>query len=168
MPLCHVCRQAHRAGIEDSSGSTSVRTVLAHAEEARANLLDVRGGPVLPEVGFVVVSHFRLQGLAPKAALKVLAEHLRADGNKRKWGADARVAAVLGSCPRTLGSMRSGLRNYLGYCEVALGSREAGFPPTIDVFLGWSHTHRCVGTFSNLCGPCLQCVPCRRLRVPID
>ena len=48
--------------------------------------------------------------------------------------------------------MRSGLRNYLGFCEVALGSREAGFPPTIDVFLGWSHTPRCVGTFSNYVG----------------
>ena len=36
--------QVHRAGTDDSSGSTSVKTVLAHAEETRTNLLDV---PVL-------------------------------------------------------------------------------------------------------------------------
>jgi hypothetical protein len=93
-----------------------------------------------------------LQGLAPKAALKMLADHLKDDCNKRKWTEGARAAAVLGSCPRTMMSVKSGVRNYMGYCEVALGSREAGFPPTIDVLLGWSHTHRCVGTFSNYLG----------------
>ena len=57
-PLGHVCRQVHRAGTEDSSGSTSVKTVLVHAEEGRTSPLDVRGVAVFPCVGFVVVSHF--------------------------------------------------------------------------------------------------------------
>ena len=93
-----------------------------------------------------------MKGLAPKAALGILAERLRNDENKRKWSQEARAMAVLGSCPHTLQSVQSGWNNYLNYCEVALGSREAGLPPTVDLFLGWSHTHRCVGTFSNYVG----------------
>ena len=91
-------------------------------------------------------------GLTPNAALKILAERLRVGSNKRKWVAEARVTAVLGSCPHTLQSLQSGVNNYLSYCEIALGSREAGPPPTIDTFLGWSHTHRCAGTYSNYVG----------------
>ena len=90
--------------------------------------------------------------MAPNAALKILAVRLQDGTNKRKWNAEARVAAVLGSCPHTLRSLKSGLNNYLNYCEVALGSREAGLPPTVDTLLGWSHTHRCAGTFSNYVG----------------
>ena len=95
---------------------------------------------------------FHVQGLAPRAALGILAERLRDGENKRKWSAEARAMAVLGSCPHTLQSLQSGWNNYLNYCEIALGSREAGLPPTVDLFLGWSHTHRCVGTFSNYVG----------------
>ena len=122
------------------------------ATSSGTSLLDVQGlsSPMFPlQFQCFIVWYL---GVAPNAALKILAERLRVGNNKRKWVAEARVTAVLGSCPHTLQSLQSGVNNYLSYCEIALGSREAGLPPTVDTLLGWSHTHRCAGTFSNYVG----------------
>ena len=114
-------------------------------------MLDVKGAPRMTELTCTFVR--MCPGLAPSAALKLLEQQMQLVGtNKRKWLAEARVSAVLGSCPHTLRSLKSGLNNYFKYCEIVLGSRGAGLPPTLDLILGWSHTHRCVGTFSNYVG----------------
>ena len=62
------------------------------------------------------------------------------------------VAAILGSCPRTIESFRSGIRNWCKFADLALGGASHAFPPTVDAILLWSHTFRCVGTFSNYVG----------------
>ena len=61
-------------------------------------MLDVKGEPrmIVFACTFIYVS----PGLAPAAALKLLEQQMQLVGtNKRKWLAEARVAAVLGSCP---------------------------------------------------------------------
>ena len=54
-------------------------------------------------------------GLGPRAALQHagLAEMCEAD--KKQWLEDARVAAILGACPRSLPSVRSGILCYMGF-----------------------------------------------------
>lgn len=45
-----------------------------------------------------------------------------------------------------------GLRNWCDFAKVFFGNADAGFPPTVDAIVCWSHTFRCVGTFSNYLG----------------
>ena len=45
-----------------------------------------------------------------------------------------------------------GLRNWCEFSEIFYGSSDRGFPPTSEGLLCWSHTFRCVGTFSNYLG----------------
>ena len=61
------------------------------------------------------------------------------------WRKRARVAAVLGSGPRSLASMKSG-RHWIEYIRTVYPCGEADaavFPPLLDDILGWSHTFRC-------------------------
>ena len=86
-----------------------------------------------------------VSGLGPTAALEKLKESLPSDPAARaSWMSESKVAAILGSCPRSRESFRSGLRNYIRFAEIALGGGEHGFPPTIDALLLWSHSFRCV------------------------
>ena len=81
----------------------------------------------------------------------------------------ARVAAVMGSCPLTRASFKSGRSQSIWVCPVAAfacvgirswgayavavhGSAELGWPPQMSDIIGWSHTFRCVGTFTNYVG----------------
>ena len=45
-----------------------------------------------------------------------------------------------------------GLRHWCEFASAIYGSAERAFPPTIDAIVGWSHTFRCLGTFSNYLG----------------
>ena len=89
----------------------------------------------------------------PRMAIKHLgADFPRSVSGRREWLARARIAAVLGSCPLSMESFRSGLRCYMRFSEKAFGCVSDGFPPTIDGILAWSSFFRCVGTFSNYVG----------------
>lgn len=92
-----------------------------------------------------------MSSLGPRMAIKN-AEFPKSASARREWLASARIAAVLGSCPRSLDSFRSGLRCYMKFAEKSLGSVSAGFPPTVDGILAWSNFFKCVGTFSNYVG----------------
>ncbi len=92
-------------------------------------------------------------GLGPAAALASLKERLpQAIDDRLRWRKEAKIAAILGSCPRARDSFRSGLRNWISFSEIALGSSQNGFPPPLDALLEWSHNFRCVGTYSNYLG----------------
>ena len=65
---------------------------------------------------------------------------------KEAWRQEARVAAILGSCPRTLKSTRSGLNHWIKFIELTYGAdKVAGkiLPPALGDVLAWSHTLRC-------------------------
>ena len=59
---------------------------------------------------------------------------------------DARVAAILGSCPRSRAELQSSVRAYAAFA-IKVGRIE--LPPSIDVLLAWSNLFRSSGTFRN-------------------
>ena len=117
-----------------------VRSEARHSQELAQ--LHTRPGTVLA-----------IKGKKLLAALDMLAERLDECPSKRaKWRDEARVAAVLGSCPRSTESHSSGVRHWLRYIKVVYGAAEQekrAFPPHVQDILGWSNTFQCVGTFAN-------------------
>ena len=92
-------------------------------------------------------------GLTPNDALKHLRNTIPKDEPGRLlWHRQARIAAIVGSCPKTRGSMKSGIKNWIEFAEVTLGGKHRAFPPALEDVLVWSNTFRCVGTFSNYLG----------------
>ena len=84
---------------------------------------------------------------------------------------EARLAAIMGSCPRTHKSFRSGrspnsrqcavhygltlcegLRNWIEFVEAAYGDDKHAFPPPLEGVIAWSLSFRCAGTFCNYLG----------------
>ena len=90
-----------------------------------------------------------IAGDGPSAALKKLKWGANQQVAREAWVRDARMAAILGSCPRSHKSALSGLRCYMKFCEkvLHLGGRE--FPPSVESLLAWSALFRCSRTFSN-------------------
>jgi len=87
------------------------------------------------------------------------------ESGRRVWFAHARMAAVLGSCPKSLDSFRSGLRCYMNFAVKSFGCVSDGFPPSVEGILAWSNFFRCVGTFTNYvahvrCACCALSVQC--------
>ncbi len=99
----------------------------------------------------------------PLEALELLRNNLPDDPARlAEWRQTARVAAVLGSCPRSLQSFKSGqcpnmhgrapgflqragLRHWIMYIEVVYGKEnadKAAFPPSLEDVLGWSNVFR--------------------------
>jgi hypothetical protein len=94
-----------------------------------------------------------ITGLGPVAAMEYVAKSMPSDRlEKSQWVAKAKVAAILGSCPHSRASFRSGVCCYIQFAERLLGGGHHGFPPTVDGLLLWSHNFRCVGTYSNYVG----------------
>ena len=111
-----------------------------------------------------------VEGAKPREALQRLREVVPQDSKSREeWRIKARVASVMGSCPRTHASFRSGdifiadacmclsclrvfglgLRHWIEYITIVHGNVARGFPPELCDVLGWANTFRCLGTFSN-------------------
>ena len=88
-----------------------------------------------------------ISGAKPLAALALLKAQLPTDAaGLREWRGKARVAAVMGSCPKSLGSFKSGLRHWTEYIVITHGSLAAervAFPPRLEDVLAWSNTFRC-------------------------
>lgn len=64
---------------------------------------------------------------------------------KAKWRHQARVAAVLGSCPRSLGSVKSGFRHWVDYICITYSDEESVhrvLPPKLADVAAWSNTFR--------------------------
>ncbi len=103
-----------------------------------------------------------VRGAKPWEALCRLRDTLPANSVDRKaWASRARIAAIMGSCPKSLDSFKSGahlrqgattlmvqecvvtgLRHWIGFAKIFYGSGEGGFPPTMDGLICWSHTFR--------------------------
>ena len=87
-----------------------------------------------------------IKNARPMQALELLDRNLPDDQELRKeWSAYARVAAVMGSCPRSLASFKSGVRHWLRYIEVVHGRATVdwmAFPPSLTDVLAWSNTFR--------------------------
>ena len=77
------------------------------------------------------------------------------DEGKAQWRHEARVAAVLGSCPRSVASLKSGFRNWVKYICYTYPEEESCqrvLPPLLSDVVAWSCTFRCFATYSNYLG----------------
>lgn len=85
--------------------------------------------------------------------------HLKEQGTDvALWTMIERNRAILGSCPRSLESVKSGIRCWRDFAVGVLRCRETQiFPPTLDGLLAWSSTFRCVW-------PGWQTLHCERAR----
>lgn len=94
-----------------------------------------------------------IEGKKPLTALNILHKELGGSPTKQaRWRDEARVAAVMGSCPRSKDSHASGVKHWIRYIGIVYGQREQerhAFPPKLHDVLGWSNTFQCVGTFGN-------------------
>ena len=100
----------------------------------------------------VTTSNEGLKAAGPRAELKKLSK-LNVSQTK-DWMEAARLEAVLGSCRRSLPSVRSGLRLYIAFVATLVGS-EAGvslFPPRLEWLQAWSGLFRSERTFGNYLG----------------
>ena len=90
-----------------------------------------------------------IKGIKPLKALAMLREDLRGDASRQEaWLADARVAAIMGSCPRSKDCFRSGLKHWLGFIEIIRGAENMerhAFPPLLSDVLAWSNVFACLG-----------------------
>ena len=112
-----------------------------------------------------------INGLTPRESLAKLGQVVPSgDIERRLWIKNAKVAAIIGSCPKTRQSFRSGdafvscspcschdscmtgISNWIKFVEHLAGDRDLAFPPCLDHVIVWSHTFRCVGTFANYLG----------------
>ena len=100
----------------------------------------------------------------PRAALSELQGFLAGRASPAaacEWVASAKVAALTGSCPRSLGSVKCGVAAWCAFARQILGRGGHELPPTLDGLLAWSVTFRCSGTFSNYVSyvklACLAC-----------
>ena len=98
-------------------------------------------------------------GRGPRAALKELQQVMPRENDRKLWVEQARVEAVLGSCPRSLKSLRSGLSAYIAFVGKTAGRRAVRkslvwaadvcapgkrqyFPPVLELLLAWSRLFR--------------------------
>ena len=90
----------------------------------------------------------------PGMALKSLQQQSFSVAQCGAWMEAARLEAVLGSCRRSLPSVRSGLQCYVAFVKTMMGTgeRAAPFPPRIEWLQAWSRLFRSARTFSNYIG----------------
>ena len=85
-------------------------------------------------------------GNKPQAALAQLRAQLPQNAADREtWRKKARVTAVMGSCPRSLASFKSGLRHWFEFLDITHGPERASLvamPPQLEDVLAWSNTFR--------------------------
>jgi len=90
-----------------------------------------------------------VKGVKPKKAIQLLRDSLLGDPQRQEaWLAGARIASVLGSCPRSIDSFRSGVRHWLQFVEATRGAENVerdAFPPRIDDVLAWANVFACFG-----------------------
>lgn len=94
-----------------------------------------------------------VRGCGPGAALRKLASVVPKDSiERREWLSRARAAAIIGSCPKSHNSLKSGVRNWIEFVRITTGNTDNPFPPDFELVIAWSHTFRCLGTFCNYLG----------------
>ena len=74
--------------------------------------------------------------LGPRGAIDKLAASLENDVDRTIWVQQARVQAIVGSCPASLASVKSGVRAWLAFCRCYLKKSGNVLPPDVDDLLG--------------------------------
>jgi hypothetical protein len=85
----------------------------------------------------------------PRAAGALLVNDIKRGLDRDVWLERARVAAIVGSCPKSHASVISGLRFWAFFAIRVLNLRGNLLPPTLEGLLAWSRLFRNKGTFCN-------------------
>ena len=93
-----------------------------------------------------------VKAIGPAQAVRRMSEQFTTEGERRLWEFEARARAIVGSCPRSLDSARSGMRCWLGYYRKGLNKGGDAFPPALDDLLSFSCLFQHPGTFCNYLG----------------
>ena len=90
-----------------------------------------------------------IKGLGPAKAAAGLWAALPDVSDRLDWALGARLEAIVGSCPKSLESAKSGMRAWLAFYRGGLGKTGDAFPPMLDDLLAWSRFFQHEGTFRN-------------------
>ena len=90
-----------------------------------------------------------IRGCGPAKAVTVLCKVIPNADDRTSWAVTARVEAIVGSCPRSLESAKSGMRAWIAFVREVLGRSGDVFPPLLDDLLAWSRLFQHEGTFRN-------------------
>ena len=93
-----------------------------------------------------------VKAIGPAQAVRRMSEQFPTENDRRVWEFEARVRAIVGSCPRSLESAHSGMRCWLAYYRKGLKKCGEAFPPALDDLLSFSCLFRHPGTFCNYLG----------------
>jgi len=92
------------------------------------------------------------KGVGPRKALQRLQKKELDAGQKAMWMETARLDAILGSCCRSMPSVRSGIKMYLAFVDETYEGPKKYFPPQLEWLLAWSTLFRSQGTLANYIG----------------
>ena len=89
-------------------------------------------------------------GCGPRAAIDVAIIRSESAPSLQAWLDEARLEAILGSCPRSINYVKSGFRCYLEFARRVC--KDVTLPPKLDYVLSYSLLFRNPDTFSNYLG----------------
>ena len=102
----------------------------------------------------------------PRAEIDLLCNKSFSEAARIRWLEDARVRAILGSCPKSHASVMSGLRCWFAFASKVLHRSGSELPPTVDGLVQWSLMFRCSRTFQNYLN--YVNLGCEIMRVPTE
>ena len=123
------------------------------ADAAGAALLKKQRGRQKVEKALLDRAHNNFsKGVGPRKALQKLHNADLNAEQKSKWMETARLDAILGSCCRSMPSVKSGIRMYLAFVDETYEGPKKYFPPQLEWLLAWSTLFRSQGTLANYMG----------------
>ena len=84
-----------------------------------------------------------------RARIIEVATELGSDKTKSMWREVARLEAILGSCPRSIEKVKSGLRCWFDFRKRLGDPLSSSFPPSLTDLLAYANIFDCAKTFSN-------------------
>jgi hypothetical protein len=106
------------------------------------------------------------EGCGPRGALRKVVEGLESEFDKQAFVQKAALDAILGACPKSMNSVRCGIRCYVAYAQAMQPEGYRYFPPKLDILLSWSTLFRSEGTWANYIG--YVRTACILIKAPVD
>ena len=107
-----------------------------------------------------------VKGKGPREAMRDLATILTNDKARADWKEAARLAAIVGSCPKSMREASSGMRAWICFARDVLGVKGSLWPPKEHDIMAWSNMFRAEATFSKYLGHVKT--GCMLVNAPID
>ena len=102
----------------------------------------------------------------PRGALRKVMEAVGNQDERQAFIKQASLDAVLGACPKTMDSLKCGIRCYASYVDAMAPDMPGYFPPKLDILLSWSTLFRSEGTWANYVG--YVRTACILINAPVD